>query len=701
MLSSAGNMAEAPYVIIDRMIPRKKIFTLLLVLSLLGGTFAGFVENSAHAAPPASPAQDALVISEFRTRGLRSIYDEFVEIFNPSTVYLDIGGIQLYVSDQDGAISLRYTVPGGISLAPGGHYLVANGRSDGYSGVVPPNGTYTTGIPDNGGIALVKPGATPLDDGAVIDQVGMNVGSAFKEGALLFPLTGASNTGYERKPGGFLGSCFDSDDNYFDFGDLPVPSDPQNLLSAVTPCAPATETPTWTPTITFTFTPSDTPSPTTTGTPTVTASPTSTSAFTATFTRTATSTPTRTPLPPHIVISEFRPRGINGAGDEFVELYNPTGGAVNISGWELKRSSGCSDTVYSLVTIKAGVVLQPGQHYLLVSNFNASLSGADQTFTPGIVNTGGIALYSPASSLPLDQVGMCADTEFVEGNFLPPIEDDLNRSYERKPGGNTSCVDTNNNAADFQLLTSSNPQNLSSPAVVCAGISTYTPTLARTTTLTRTLTATRTPTAAPTAYPGSVVINEFLPRPGSDWNGDGEANSRDEYIELINMGSAEIDIRNWVLDDLPQGGSSPFTLPSLTLAPYQIVRFYASETGLSLSDGGDTVLLRKPDGRTADIKDYPVVTASDRSWCRLPDGSGAWAFICRPTPGRLNLRAADSSPGSGEVQPEVQSECPLPDTIPQAFWMAECSSPGAQIWRRSLTREFWLERRWKWDVFVE
>jgi hypothetical protein len=98
--------------------------------------------------------------------------------------------------------------------------------------------------------------------------------------------------------------------------------------------------------------------------------------------------------------------------------------------------------------------------------------------------------------------------------------------------------------------------------------------------------------------------------------------------------------------------------------------------------------------------DYPVVEAADRTWCRLPDGTGIWTFGCWPTPGRPNARtgAGEPTPVSGSV-----SICPLADTVPAAILSAECGSPGDSIfgagWWRD--REFWLGSRWKWDVFIE
>jgi hypothetical protein len=458
----------------------------------------------------------------------------------------------------------------------------------------------------------------------------------------------------------------------------------QGVVETDTPTSTPTDTPTSTPTDTPTATPTDT----LTGTPTDTPTPTATASIIL----------TSTPIPPaHIVISEFRSRGPNGIDepdDEFVELYNPTGAATNIGGWSIKRSSSCGTTIDNLVTIAPNVILQPGQHFLAGSNRNSSLTGADQIFTPAIADKGGVALVNSAGIV-VDQAGMCAATLFREGAFLTPLTGTANQSYERKPGGSTSCYDTDYNADDFALISPANPQNLASPAVMCSGVPVSTPTF------TPTPTPTRTATPLPTAYPSTVVINEFLPHPRADWNDDGVFNTSDEYIEIINMGVNAINLKNWKLDD-GDGGSSPYALPDITLQPRQIAHFFGSETGILLSDGGDTVRVIKPDGRTADIYTYPVVSATDRTWCRLPDGNGAWGFVCYPTPGRPNtlVNSATASPEAGPVT-EADSICPLADTVPQAVRLAECESFGSGVWKGFREEQLWLPSRWKWDVVVE
>lgn len=172
--------------------------------------------------PPSTQAvSSTIVISEFRTRGPNGGNDEFVELFNLSTSPVNIGGWRLRGSSGTGGTGNRATIAVGTTLQPGCHYLLTH---SGYSGAVAGDKTYSTGISDDGGIALIN------DDGTIVDQVGLSTGSAFKEGATLNPVTTNENRSYERKPGGSGGSGVDTDINSDDF-QVTSPSTPQNLSS--------------------------------------------------------------------------------------------------------------------------------------------------------------------------------------------------------------------------------------------------------------------------------------------------------------------------------------------------------------------------------------------------------------------------------------------------------------------------------------
>jgi hypothetical protein len=200
----------------------RRVASVAILASLLSSLPAGL--------PPALAVSTSVVISEFRTRGPNGGSDEFIELYNPSMSPVTIGGWKIKGSNSSGFVSTRATIPAGTILNPGCHYLLTNSSTSGgpYSGSVPGDQTYTTGAVDDGGLALTLP------DDSIVDQVGIGPGSAFQEGSTLSPLTTNVDRGYERRPGGILGSGTDTDDNASDF-QLVAPSDPQ---SSASPCVP-------------------------------------------------------------------------------------------------------------------------------------------------------------------------------------------------------------------------------------------------------------------------------------------------------------------------------------------------------------------------------------------------------------------------------------------------------------------------------
>jgi len=167
---------------------------------------------------------------------------------------------------------------------------------------------------------------------------------------------------------------------------------------------------------------------------------------------------------------------------------------------------------------------------------------------------------------------------------------------------------------------------------------------------------------------GTIVLNELMPDPASDWSptdGDEEYHSlQDEWVEVFNAGTEPVDITGWRLRDAVSDSSWRFGFSGV-LEPGEFFVVYGNEAydwedangfaknGLSLNNAGDTVTLVSDDLTTVvDMVAYDGDdVGDDRSWGRVPDGSPNWASIdglnptsppstgLLPTPGEPNLGA--------------------------------------------------------------
>src|SRR4029453_12334751 len=102
--------------------------------------------------PSVSPIPTPLVvISEFRTRGPNGANDEFIELYNNSDSPVLIGGWKIRASNNTGTVGTRLTIATGTVISSRGHFLAIN--ATGYSGNVPGDQTYSSGITNDGGVA--------------------------------------------------------------------------------------------------------------------------------------------------------------------------------------------------------------------------------------------------------------------------------------------------------------------------------------------------------------------------------------------------------------------------------------------------------------------------------------------------------------------------------------------------------------------
>jgi hypothetical protein len=437
----------------------------------------------------------------------------------------------------------------------------------------------------------------------------------------------------------------------------------------------------------------------------------------ATITPTATST-----FNPPVLINEVAWAGTSSAttGDEWIELYNTnTNSAINLNGWKLLIDNG-GGTLIEVALFDAADTIPAGGFFLLARSSTCTGTDyqnvfqnvvEDKCFSVQLVNNTTSTINANGQALLLhDPSNNLIDSANLDRNNWPAGS--TFSSMERK--GKIS--DTNPNAwgtfagTPFAVNRNGATTVMGTPKRV-NWITTIAPTPTRTPT-TRPKNPTKTP--IPTLRPvGRPFINEFLPRPGFDWNLDGKVDTFDEFIELKNVGNADLNLNGWKLDDEADHpgapSSAPYTITDTILKPGEYAVFYASKTNILLSDGGDSVRLFDDSGALVDVRDYTIAKVADESVCRLPDGNafGSWFSDCTPTPNLTNSRESNV-PTLPDGNNAASLYCALPDTLPADFLFAECRGYGANIWDNFYWDEFgWMgdqivpENKNKWKSFIE
>ncbi|OPX78559.1 MAG: hypothetical protein A4E45_01359 [Methanosaeta sp. PtaB.Bin039] len=139
----------------------------------------------------------------------------------------------------------------------------------------------------------------------------------------------------------------------------------------------------------------------------------------------------------------------------------------------------------------------------------------------------------------------------------------------------------------------------------------------------------------------NVLINEMLPSPASDWNGNGHISGMDdEFIELYNSGNQSVDVSGYVLKDTVfRSTPGEYALPEgSVIGPGEFLVIFVSTSGVFQGNDGDAIELYDRSGSLVDEKRYDTST-EDVSLARIPDG-GEWKNSTAPTPGKPNRLTA-------------------------------------------------------------
>ncbi|HEV2803259.1 MAG TPA: lamin tail domain-containing protein [Pyrinomonadaceae bacterium] len=215
------------------------------------------------------------------------------------------------------------------------------------------------------------------------------------------------------------------------------------------------------------------------------------------MTGTAVITVTPAPAPPaasgQVVISELRFHGLAGATDEFVELYNATNAALDISGFTLQalNAAGTPTTVFTAPgALGSSTTVIPARGHYLVTGAAyglGALTASNGSLTADIPDGSGVGLFAGAVASGANRIDSAGfdnrDPLFFEGTPISPsgagtggITVNGEYSFVRQLGSGTP-QDSGNNDTDFlfvsvthgvfstraSTLGAPGPENLASP----------------------------------------------------------------------------------------------------------------------------------------------------------------------------------------------------------------------------------------------
>ena len=198
---------------------------------------------------------------------------------------------------------------------------------------------------------------------------------------------------------------------------------------------------------------------------------------------------------------------------------------------------------------------------------------------------------------------------------------------------------------------------------------------------------------------GDLLINEVLPAPRNDYNGDGVVDSNDEYIELYNPSRAPIPLEGWVLTNGDDETAQRMKFgKGRYLGGGERLLLLRRAHRLSLRNDGGVVRLLDPQGVEHDRVEWDATLSRGRSVSRIPDG-GPWVWNADATPGRANANTGvdDFAPWPGTPPPSLPAtpSKARPPVNPAAEATAGQAGgpPGSIAQAKLMGLEAWVEFR--------
>lgn len=334
-----------------------------------------------------------------------------------------------------------------------------------------------------------------------------------------------------------------------------------------------------------------------------------------------------------IVINELLTGTSTGAGQEFVELYNNSKQPIELDGWRLEYKSATSANLASSWSKKAelsGVIKESGYYLAAPLEYYPD---ADANWSSTLAAGGGhVRLVDPDGNT-IDLVGY-GNANSPENRAAPAPS--AGSSLGRQPIG----ADSDNNSTDFTVAEAPSPVSSWEPVDESTDESAndqdepanqpndQLPELEPSSEI-----STAEPMAETTVYP-KLHITELLIDPESPLT-----DAEDEYIELFNPGSSEVQLEGYILKTGTDLKNS-YTFQSGVVPAMGYLAVFSKQSGIPLTNSGGGAQLLSPIGEVIDQTATYAKAKPGDAWVR--DGEN-WIWTSTPTPGQQNLLTGTQS----------------------------------------------------------
>ncbi len=145
-----------------------------------------------------------------------------------------------------------------------------------------------------------------------------------------------------------------------------------------------------------------------------------------------------------------------------------------------------------------------------------------------------------------------------------------------------------------------------------------------------------------------VIISEIMPHPSVfDWNKDGKADSNDEFIEISNSSTEDLQLDGWLIKDL---SGKEFLLDGLSIKAKSFLVLFKKLTKLSINDKGDSIFLIDPSNRKASVVNIPKSSTKRFKDASFGLVSSKWQWSKKVTPGNNNILIKIEEPEKSKVE---------------------------------------------------